>query len=140
MKPESADYLAKACEYLDAAKTINAIPLPPVAAKEAYLAAYHAAHAFVFESTGRALKNHSGMRTMFAQAAKADPRVDRKLASLLARAYKYKETADYGVGSQSVVTVKEAQDVIAIAERFLDTIAPLLPPGVNPPRCLNPKP
>jgi uncharacterized protein (UPF0332 family) len=109
VKPESVDYLAKARECLDAAKTINAIPLPPVAAEETYLAAYHAAHAFVFESTGRAVKSHSGMRTMFAQVAKADPRIDRKLASLLGRAYKYKETADYGVGSQSVVTVKEAQ-------------------------------
>jgi uncharacterized protein (UPF0332 family) len=140
VKPESADYPAKARECLDAAKTIIAIPLPPVAAKEAYLAAYHAAHAFVFESTGRAVKSHSGMRTMFAQVAKADPRVDRKLASLLGRAYKYKETADYGVGSQSVVTVKEAQDVIAIAQRFVDTIAQLLPPGVTPPLGPSAKP
>ena len=67
MKPETADYLAKARECLDAAKTINAFPLPQVAAKEAYLAAYHAAGAFVFESTGKVVKSHSGMRTMFAQ-------------------------------------------------------------------------
>lgn len=73
------------------------------------------------------------MRAMFAQVAKADPRVDRKLASLLARAYKYKETADYGVGSQAVVTAKEAQDTIAIAQRFVDAITQLLPPGVAPP-------
>ena len=132
MKPESADYLAKARECLDAAKAINAIPLPAVAAKEAYLAAYHAAHALVFESTGRAVKSHSGMRTMFAQVAKADPRVDRKLTSLLGRAYKFKEMADYGVGSQSVVTVKEAQEVIAIAQHFVDTVVQLLPPGVTP--------
>ena len=48
MKPESPDYLAKACECLDAAKLINAIPLPHVAAKEAYLAAYHATQASMF--------------------------------------------------------------------------------------------
>lgn len=100
----------KARECLDAAKTINAIPLPSVAAKEAYLAAHHAAHAFVFESTGRAVKGHSGMRTMFAQVAKTDPRVDRKPTSLLGRAYKFKEAADYGIGAQAVVTVKEAQE------------------------------
>ena len=108
MKPETADYLAKARECLDAAKTINAIPLAQVAAKEAYLAAYHAASAFVFESTGKAVKSHSGMRSMFALAAKADPRIDRTLASLLGRAYKFKEVADYGVGSQGVVTAEEA--------------------------------
>lgn len=73
MKPESAGYLAKGRECLDAAKTIDAIPLLPLAAKEAY----HAAHAFVFENMG-GIKSHSSLRTMFAQVAKADPRVDRK--------------------------------------------------------------
>jgi len=53
VRPESADYLAKARECLDAARAIIAIPLPQVAAKEAYLAAYYAAHAFVFQSTGQ---------------------------------------------------------------------------------------
>lgn len=83
MKPETADYLAKARECLDAAKAINAFPLPQVAAKEAYLAAYHAARAFVFESTGQTVKSHGGMRAMFARIAKEDPRIDRTLASLL---------------------------------------------------------
>ncbi|MEO9191407.1 MAG: HEPN domain-containing protein [Acetobacteraceae bacterium] len=140
MKPESADYLAKARECLDAAKAINALPLPQVAAKEAYLAAYHAAHAFVFESTGKAMKSHSGMRTMFASVTKDDPRVDRTLASLLARAYKFKEVADYGVGSQAPITAEEAQDVIDIAQRFVDTITQLLPPGVSSPRGPNVQP
>jgi hypothetical protein len=39
VKPETADYLAKARECLDAAKAVIAFPLPQVAAKEAYLAA-----------------------------------------------------------------------------------------------------
>ena len=70
---------------------------------------------------------------MFALVAKADPRVDRRLASLLGRAYKFKETADYGVGSQTIVTVEEAQDVIDIAQRFIDTITQLLLPVPAPP-------
>lgn len=85
MKPESAGYLAKARECLDAAKTINAIPLPPVAAKEAYLAAYHAAHAFVFENTGRAAKSHGGMRSMLPRSRKADPHGGRARAGEGAR-------------------------------------------------------
>ncbi len=139
MRPETADYLAKSRECLDAAKQINALPLPPVAAKEAYLAAYHAARAFVFESTGKVVKSHGGMRTMFAQITKDDPRIDRVLASLLGRAYKFKEIADYGVGSQALVTAKEAQDVIDIAERFVDTIVPLLSSDVTQPRDPRPR-
>jgi uncharacterized protein (UPF0332 family) len=133
VKPESAAYLTKARECLDAAKIINALPLPHVAAKEAYLATYHAAHAFVFESTGTVVKSHSGMRTMFASVTKYNPRIDRILASALGRTYKFKEMADYAVGLQAVVTVREAQDVTDIAQRFVDTIADLLPPDVRPP-------
>lgn len=129
MKAEAADYLAKARECLDAAQKIIVVPLPQVAAKEDYLAAYHAAHAFAFERTGQVVKSHTGMRTMFARTAKADRRIDRTFASLLARAYKFKEVADYGVGSQGIVTVQEAQEVIDIAARFVDTITRLLPPG-----------
>jgi len=131
MKPETADYLAKSRECFDAAKKINALPVPQVAAKEAYLAA----HAFIFESTGKVVKSHSGMRTMLAQVTKDDPRIDRGLASLLGRAYKLKEVADYEVGSQAAVTVKEAQTVIEIAERFFSTIVRLLSPDlIEPPR------
>jgi hypothetical protein len=53
-------------------------------------------------------------------------------STLLGRAYKFKETADYGVGPQSIVTVEEAQSVIDIAQRFIEAIAQLLPPGVAP--------
>ena len=135
MKPESADYLAKSRECLDAAKTIIAFPLPQVAAKEAYLAVYHAAHAFVFESTGKAVKSHKGMRSKFAEVTKGDGRFDRALTSLLARAYKFKEVADYGIGPGGGVTAKEAQGLIDLAQRFVDKITQLLPPGVDgPPR------
>jgi uncharacterized protein (UPF0332 family) len=91
VKPGTADYLAKAEECLDAARKVIAIRLPAVAAKEAYLAAYHAAQAFVFEATSKVAKTHSGIRTLFARVAKDDPRIDPAFASHLANAYKYKE-------------------------------------------------
>jgi uncharacterized protein (UPF0332 family) len=128
VKPGTADYLAKAEECLDAARKVIAIQLPAVAAKEAYLAAYHAAQAFVFEATGKVAKTHSGMRTLFARVAKDDPRIDPTFASHLANAYKYEEIADYAVGSQSVVTMPEAEEVIDIAARFIDTVTRLLAP------------
>jgi uncharacterized protein (UPF0332 family) len=132
LKVETADYLAKARECLMAAQKIMAIPLPEVAATEGYLAAYHAAHALVFERSGRVVKSHSGMRTMLARILRDGPGIDRTFASLLARAYKFKEVADYGVGSQAVVTAQEAQEVIDIARRFIDTIAESLSPGSQP--------
>lgn len=53
-------------------------------------------------------------------------------ASLLGRAYKFKGVADYGVGSQAVVTAKEAQDVIDIAHR-LSIRSPIAATGREPP-------
>jgi hypothetical protein len=73
VKPATVDYLAKAEECPGAARKVIAIQLPAVAAKEAYLAAYHAAQALVFQATGKAAKTHSGMRTLFARVAKDDP-------------------------------------------------------------------
>ena len=66
MRTETTDFLAKAREWLAAAKTIFSISLPGVAAKEGYLAAYHTAHAFVFERTGKAVKTHRGLRAAYA--------------------------------------------------------------------------
>jgi hypothetical protein len=56
VKPESTGSLAKVGECLDAALEIITIRLPEVAAKEAYFAVYHAAHAYIFEATGNAVK------------------------------------------------------------------------------------
>jgi uncharacterized protein (UPF0332 family) len=60
MKPETSDCLAKARECLDGAKKIAGLPLPQVTAREAYLAAFHAAEAYIFEQTGRTVKTHRG--------------------------------------------------------------------------------
>jgi hypothetical protein len=60
MKPEMADCLINARERLDGAKRIVGLPLPQVAAREAYLAAFHAAEAYIFEQTGRKLMRLAG--------------------------------------------------------------------------------
>jgi hypothetical protein len=68
------------------------------------------------------------VRTLFARVAKDDPRIAPGFASHLANAYKYKEIADYAVGTQSAVTMQEAEEVIDIAARFIDTVTRLLAP------------
>jgi hypothetical protein len=41
------------------------------------------------------VKSRSGLRSTFARLAKDDPRVDRTYTRSLAKAYKFKEIADY---------------------------------------------
>jgi uncharacterized protein (UPF0332 family) len=46
--PETAVFLAQADRALDAAVRIAAVGIPRVAAREAYMAAFHAAQATIF--------------------------------------------------------------------------------------------
>jgi uncharacterized protein (UPF0332 family) len=98
VKAETADYLAKAREALAGARQIAALPLPQVAAREAYFAAYHAAEAYIFERTGKTVKTHRGLRATFTRLAREEPRIAAEYLTFLASAYELKSIADYGVG------------------------------------------
>lgn len=69
---------------------------------------------------------------MFSQIGKNDARLVPECSSLLARAYQYKETADYGVGRDAVVPLAEAQDLIDRARGCIDTIATVLASAPDP--------
>ena len=141
MKPETADCLTKARECLDGAKQIARLALPQVAAREAYLAAFHAAEAYIFEQTGRTVKTHRGLRTTFSRLARNEPCIATEYLTFLARAYELKSIADYSVGPAArPITADDAARAIETAERFIDTIAQLLPPGLTPPRGSNARP
>jgi len=122
--PEAADYLSKASESLN--NLLDVMHYSDEAARAAYLAGFHAAQAIIFERTARVAKSHSGLRTAFARLAKDDPGIDRTFTRFLARAYKFKEIADYGIGPQAVVTAAEAQEMIDLATRFVDRMAEIL--------------
>jgi uncharacterized protein (UPF0332 family) len=120
MKPEAADYLGKARQCLDDAKQIAAAtPLHHIVAREAYLAAYHAAEAYLFERTGKAARTHRGLRSEFGRLARGDPRIGREFLTFLAEAY------EYGIGSPSI-TGEDARLAIDTAGRLIDCIAALL--------------
>jgi uncharacterized protein (UPF0332 family) len=134
MKAETADYLAKARATLAGAQQIATLPLPHIAAREAYLAVFHAAEAYIFETTGKVAKTHRGVRSEFSRLAKDEPRIARDLIAFLGAAYQFKTRADYTVGSTAApITCPEAAAAIASTKQFIDTIAQLLPPGVAPP-------
>ena len=99
-----------------------------VAARSAYYAAFHAAEGLIFELAGKVAKTHSGVRTEFARLAKHTPELDKAFSAFLAEAYKFKQISDYGVDQSESVTLLEAAEAIANAERFVGRIEALLEP------------
>jgi uncharacterized protein (UPF0332 family) len=127
MKAETGDYLAKARAVLAGAQQIAALPLPHVATREAYLAVFHAAEAYIFEQTDKVAKTHRGVRSEFARLAQAEPRIGRDLVTFLSTAYQFKTRADYAIGPATVpISSAEADAASHLAQRFIDTIAGLL--------------
>jgi uncharacterized protein (UPF0332 family) len=108
MKPEAADYLEKARESLDETGKIWAIGLASVAARSAYYAVFHAAQAFIISQTDKSAKTHSGVRSEFNRLAKDDPRISLEFRTFLAKAYAYKEIADYGMEKKTAITAEIA--------------------------------
>jgi uncharacterized protein (UPF0332 family) len=100
--------------------------LPAAAARSAYYAAFHAAQAFIIHRTGKIAKTHSGVRSEFFRLARETPELDNALPVFLAKAYRFKEVADYDVGPDAVVTVAEADDAITSAAHFIASITALL--------------
>lgn len=97
MKPETAALLARARADLDAARRIVAIEIPGVAAREAYMAAFHAAQAVLFERDGEVPKTHSGLHGAFGRVARDEPGLGRDLGRIFAEAYEFKDIADYRI-------------------------------------------
>lgn len=129
MKPEAANYLDKARRALKEGHAVAGIELAEAAGRAAYLAAFHAAQAFIFDRTGRIAKTRSGVRSEFARLAKDEPRIDRTLPAFLGQAYKFKSVADYSVGPDAVVTLSEASEAVTSAARFVERIAELVAPS-----------
>jgi len=93
---------------------------------EAYLAAFHAAEALLFERTGKAAKTHRGLRAEFARIAKDEPRIDQPMSEFLGRAYELKSLAEYGTGNESNISLVTAKAAVETATRFVDCIANLI--------------
>lgn len=127
MKGQTSAFLDKARELLNQAdRMLEVGGLTEAAGRTAYLAGFHAAQAFIFESIGRIYKTHSGVRSEFSRLLKDDPRVDDQLHSFLGMAYTLKEIADYETGPGSHVSADRAQLTIEAAQRFVERIAALL--------------
>jgi uncharacterized protein (UPF0332 family) len=121
--PESTRYLEKAQQCLVNARAELAVKLSNDAGRNAYLAAFHAAQALIFERTGRIAKTHGGVHREFARLAKVEPGLDRQHPVFLTAAYNLKSVADYETGPGSVIPPERAASAVESAQAFVDGIA-----------------
>ena len=128
MTPEAARFIGKARQCLADAALYQPL-VPRISGREAYLAAFHAAEALIFERTGKIARTHRGLRAQFARIAKDEPRIDRPLSEFLGRAYELKSLADYGTGTESDISRATAEAAVETAARFVDCIHSLLEAG-----------
>ena len=126
MKAETELYLAKARQALNEARAVAGIGLAEAAGRAAYLAAFHAAHALIFERGGKIPRTHRGVHAQFSRLVSREPPVGIELARFLSQAYDFKAVADYEIGPNASVPIAEANSAIASAERFVNRIAELV--------------
>ena len=123
MKPETAAFIAKAEKMLGDGRKIAALELGGHAGRAAYLVAFHAAQALIFERTGKSAKTHRGIAGQFIQLA---GELDKELRSFLAKSYNLKAVADYETGEASDVPIERAREALDTAEKFLSAIKGML--------------
>lgn len=126
MTPEAVAFLQKAQGFLQKAHgMLN--QWPDEAGRSAYLAAFHAAQAFIFQQTGNVSKTHGGVQAQFARLTRSSPALDVELRGFLARAYNMKAVSDYGTDPRLAITQDQAATAIATATRFVAVVTDLLP-------------
>lgn len=134
MKPQTVAFLEKSRELLDHADKMLSINLNEDAGRTAYLAGFHAAQAFIFETRSRVFKTYSGVQGEFLRLTKDDPSLDLELRAFLGQTYQLKAIADYETGPGSHVSAESARRAIQTAHRFLECVTTLIPPnGHTPP-------
>jgi uncharacterized protein (UPF0332 family) len=108
VKEQTSAYLEKASELLDQAETIYSVGLFEQAGRTAYLAGFHAAQPFIFETNGSIHKSHGGLQGEFSRLVRNDPRVDDQIRAFLGRTYDLKSIADYVTGPSSHISAEMA--------------------------------
>jgi uncharacterized protein (UPF0332 family) len=97
-----------------------------MAAREAYLAAFNAAQALIYERTGRISKTHRGVRVQFSEFTRGDLRISHEHVLFLAHGYEIKSWADYGTGPQAEHIQITPAEAIEAAGRFIEAVQSLL--------------
>ena len=118
MTPEAVGYLSKARQCLGYARINFGVGLGNDAGRNAYLCAFHAAQAFIFERTGKVAKSHQGVHTEFNRLQKMN--LESIWTSVVSyRKHILKAVADYEMGPDSEVPLVRAKAAIENAEEFI---------------------
>jgi uncharacterized protein (UPF0332 family) len=126
---EAARFLQNADHHLERGQTMIAAGLNYDAGRAAYLAAFHAAQAVIFEPTGgKVVKTHRGVQSEFLRLTKDDPALTPDQRGFLSRAYDFKAVADYDTGPIAEVSSEEAVNAVKIARTFVATVRRVLRP------------
>jgi uncharacterized protein (UPF0332 family) len=126
MKPESSQYIKKARKLLLGASAMLTINLYEDAGRNAYLAGFNAARAFVYEENDKVFRSHVGLRGEFSRLLKDDPRIDHHMRGFLGRAYNFKIIADYEEGPHAEITAGRATAVVEESKKFVSLVESLL--------------
>ncbi len=120
MKEPTTDELQKATQLLDFAQRALAADLHEIAAREAYLAAFHAALAYLFARRKVHPKTHAGVHSLFAETVSKDPDLGPEMGRFLSRSYDWKQQHDYGLSGS--ISATDAAAVVAAAAEFIARI------------------
>ena len=98
------------------------------AARLGCYAAFHAAHALIFERLNTKPKTHGGVHRLFGTIAATETATfDATLTGFLSSAYDLKTATDYGTPPLSTVTTARAAQAIADADRFVKAVRSVIP-------------
>lgn len=108
------------------------VELDDDAGRAAYLTAFHAAQALIFETTGKVNKTHKGVQIEFLRLTKDDPRFPAEQRIFLSQPYNLKAIADYEPGPGSEVSAGKAMAALEGARGFLDAVRQALVAPARP--------
>jgi uncharacterized protein (UPF0332 family) len=126
--PQAERFLHNADDHLGRGQAMIAARLNDDAGRAAYLAAFHAAQAIIFERTGKVYKSHKGVNIEFLRLTKNDPHFSPEQRGFLSKAYDFKAVADYDTGPIAEVSSQEAVDAVEAARKFVATVRRVLTP------------
>jgi uncharacterized protein (UPF0332 family) len=127
--PEVERFLEKSRKLLGNAHAALEAGLNEDAGRSAYLAAFHASQALIFERLGKVFKTHKGVHTEFQRLTKDDKQLDPDLRTFLSRSYDLKSIADYETGPGSTVSAGRAAEAVETAEKFVAHFAGAIDPA-----------
>jgi uncharacterized protein (UPF0332 family) len=119
---ETKNFLDKAGQAMDDARTSLTVKMNNVAGRECYMAAFHAAQAYIYHATKKIMKTHNGVQTEFARLTKNTPSLPKDFPVFLTQSYNLKAVADYEMGPGAIISTERVVQAIDQARNFINCI------------------